>query len=213
MKILAIGAHLDDIELACGGTIACAMQKGHEVKMIVMSKSGYVNWQGESMRTDDVARTEGMEAARLLGVTDLEILDFPNKSISHSGETVEVLDEKITRYNPDLIFTHWVFDTHQDHVATAKSVVSAARHFNSILMFEPIAPSGRSFAAFRPQVYLNIGNGIEQKTNALKAHLSQYEKYGDIWLDATISRSKYRGFEIGCKHAECFEIIRYEAKL
>ena len=39
MKIIAIGAHLDDIELACGGTIAKAVKKGHEVKMIVLSQS------------------------------------------------------------------------------------------------------------------------------------------------------------------------------
>ena len=51
MKVLAVGAHLDDIELACGGTLAKAIDKGHQVKMIVMSESGYTNYDGRIMRT------------------------------------------------------------------------------------------------------------------------------------------------------------------
>ena len=59
MKILAVGAHLDDIELACGGTLAKAMRAGHEVKVIIMSKSGYTNSDGKTMREDDIAVQEG----------------------------------------------------------------------------------------------------------------------------------------------------------
>jgi LmbE family N-acetylglucosaminyl deacetylase len=44
MKILAIGAHLDDIELACGGVLAKAVRNGHEVKMVVMTNSAYENF-------------------------------------------------------------------------------------------------------------------------------------------------------------------------
>ena len=53
MKILAVGAHLDDIELACGGTLAKAVSKNHQVKMIVMSESGYMNYDGRIMRTSE----------------------------------------------------------------------------------------------------------------------------------------------------------------
>ena len=50
MKILAVGAHLDDIEIACGGTLAKAIENGHEVKVLIMSKSGYTNINGEVQR-------------------------------------------------------------------------------------------------------------------------------------------------------------------
>lgn len=46
-KILAVGAHLDDIEIACGGTLAKAIDNGHMVKVLIMSKSGYINKEGE----------------------------------------------------------------------------------------------------------------------------------------------------------------------
>ena len=51
-RIIAIGAHLDDIELACGGTLAKAIRNGNLVKMIVLSKSGYSNYDGQVMWTD-----------------------------------------------------------------------------------------------------------------------------------------------------------------
>ena len=78
MKILAIGAHLDDIELACGGTIAKAIKAGNQVKVIVMSKSGYTNFDGKQMRENDVAIQEGTNALKILGLKDedIEILDF-----------------------------------------------------------------------------------------------------------------------------------------
>ena len=47
MKILAVGAHLDDIEIACGGTLAKAIKNGHCVKVLIMSKSGYTNKEGK----------------------------------------------------------------------------------------------------------------------------------------------------------------------
>ena len=46
MRILAVGAHLDDIEIACGGTLAKAIENGHDVKVLIMSKSGYTNKDG-----------------------------------------------------------------------------------------------------------------------------------------------------------------------
>ena len=74
--IVAIGAHLDDIELAAGGTLAKAVKDGHDIHMIVMSQSGYTDYNGKVMRTDETAMNEGRNAARVLGCKDLDILDF-----------------------------------------------------------------------------------------------------------------------------------------
>ena len=61
--IVAIGAHLDDIELASGGALAKAIREGHDVHMIVMSQSGYTDYNGKVMRTDETAMQEGKNAA------------------------------------------------------------------------------------------------------------------------------------------------------
>lgn len=210
MKILAIGAHLDDIELACGGTIARAIANGHNVSMVVLSNSAYTMYDGRVMRSKKNAVSEGKRAAEILGVKNMEIWDFPAKDIPYESAVVEKLDKKINDFKPDIIFTHWPFDTHKSHQNAALSSISAARYQNSILMYEPITPAGRSYVGFRPQVYIDITGYIDQKLNALKAHKTEYKKYGKGWLEGVKARAVYRGFEIGTKYAEAFEVMRYE---
>jgi LmbE family N-acetylglucosaminyl deacetylase len=208
MNVLAIGAHLDDIELACGGTLAKAAANGHEVRMVVLSRSDYANYKGEVFRTQEQALAEGRAAARALGVRDLVVLDNPTKDIPYHSTIVEQIEAHIDEFQPDMIFTHWAFDTHQAHQGVALSTISAARRHPSILMYEPISPSGRSYVGFRPQVYVDITGTIERKLTSLRAHESQYQKYGDKWIDAIQARARHRGFEGGCDYAESFEILR-----
>ena len=210
MRILAVGAHLDDIELACGGTLAKALKDGNQVKMIVMSKSGYKNYDGRIMRTNEKAVQEGNAAAEVLGVKDLEILDFENKDIPYHSEVVEELERRINEFQPDIIFTHWPFDTHQAHVGTAKSTITAARRYNTIYLYEPIAPSGRSYVAFRPQTYVDISDVIELKIEALKKHETEFNKFGEDWIEGVKARAAFRGYEMGKKYGEAFEVLREE---
>ena len=127
MKILAVGAHLDDIEIACGGTLAKAVEAGHEVKVLIMSKSGYTNKEGKIQRSDDIAVIEGTNALHVLGITDINILDFPTKDISFQSNVVNAIDVIMSKYNPDVIFTHHPFDTHQAHVGVSNATIAAAR--------------------------------------------------------------------------------------
>ncbi len=210
---MAVGAHLDDIELACGGVIAKAVKNGHTVKMVVMTDSSYANFDGTVLRTVEEAQREGRAAVARLGVTDLVILDFPNKNVPYNGSTVEALDKIMSEFRPDYIFTHWVFDTHQDHKNTAQATISAARYMYNIFMYEPIPPSGRSYSPFRAQAYFDISETIEDKLASLKEHKSQHAKYGEQWIEAIEGRAKLRGFENGCKYAEAFEAVRVSMKL
>jgi LmbE family N-acetylglucosaminyl deacetylase len=212
MNIIAIGAHLDDIELACGGTIAKAVKAGHNVKMVVLSESSYFSYDGKLLRTKEQARLEGENAAKELGVKQLEILDFKSTAIPYSGESVTALDLILNQFQPDLILTHSPFDTHQDHNNTSKATISAARNFNNILMYEPFPPSGRSYVAFKPQVYIDITDTIDVKINSMKEHKSQHEKYGEDWVEAIRGRARMRGFECNYKYAEVFEALRFEIK-
>ena len=105
MKILAVGAHLDDIEIACGGTLAKAIKAGHHVKVLIMSKSGYTNKEGQMQRSDELAVIEGMNALHVLGIEDIEILDFPTKDIPFVSDVVTAIDICMAKFAPDIIFT------------------------------------------------------------------------------------------------------------
>ena len=73
MNVLAVGAHFDDVELGCSGTLINHAQNGDQVFVLVISSSGYANPNGELIRTDEIALQEGKEAARLMGA---ELLVF-----------------------------------------------------------------------------------------------------------------------------------------
>ena len=214
MKIIAIGAHLDDIELACGGTIAKAVKKGHEVKMIVLSQSDYKHYSGKYGRSAEIGLKEGKEAASLLGVERFSVYDFPTKDIPNESSVVEVLNKEFDEFMPDLIMTHWQFDTHKSHMNTALATMAAARYYNSIIMYEPFPPAGRSYAAFRPQLYVDITDTIDIKLKALSTHKSELEKFGPEWVETIKARAKLRGFELisndpnRLKYAEVFEVVR-----
>ena len=211
MKIMAIGAHLDDIEIACGGTLAKAMDAGHQVKLLVMSKSGYTNKEGIVQRSDEVAVKEGVEALHTLGLWDIEILDFPTKDSPFRSDVVNAIDVRMAAFNPDIIFTHHPFDTHQAHEGVAKATIAAARRKNTVFFYEPITPSGRSYVPFKPSLYVDIESTLDKKIASLKCHKSEYNKFGaEDWIEGVRCRCGFRGYEIGKKYAEAFEILRLE---
>ena len=211
MRILAIGAHLDDIEIAVGGTLAKAVEAGHTVKVLIMSKSGYTNKEGNIQRSDDVAVEEGTKALKTLGIDDIEILDFPTKDIPFCSDVVNAIDLRMAGFAPDVIFTHHPFDTHQAHEGVSKATIAAARRKNTVFFYEPITPSGRSYVAFKPQMYVDIEPTLEKKIASLKCHTSEYNKFGaEDWIEGVRCRCGFRGYEIGKKFAEAFEILRLE---
>lgn len=212
MKIMAIGAHLDDIEIACGGTLAKAAEAGHQIKILIMSKSGYTNKEGKVQRSDEVAVQEGLQALHTLGLYDIEILDFSTKDIPFHSDVVNAIDLRMAAYDPDVIFTHHPFDTHQAHEGVSKATIAAARRKNTVFFYEPITPSGRSYVAFKPQMYVDIESTLDKKIASLKCHASEYNKFGaEDWIEGVRCRCGFRGYEIGKKFAEAFEILRLEA--
>ncbi len=211
MKILAVGAHLDDIEIACGGTLAKAIENGHSVKTLIMSKSGYTNINGMVQRSDETAVIEGLNALHLLGISDIEILDFPTKDIPWRSDVVNAIEVCISEFDPDVIFTHHPFDTHQAHAGVSNATIAAARRKNTVLFYEPISPSGRSYVAFHPQVYVDVEGVIEKKVASLREHKSEYNKFGgENWVTGVHARCGFRGYEMGKKYAEAFEVLRIE---
>lgn len=210
MKIFVVGAHLDDVELACGGTLAKAVAAGHQVKVLIMSKSGYTNFDGKLMRKDEDAVEEGINAMCVLGIDDVEILDFSTKDIPYESTVIEAIDSRMSEFNPDVIFTHHPFDTHQAHVGVSKSTISAARRKNTVFLFEPITPSGRSYVPFKPQMYVDISKTMDKKIESLKEHVTEYKKFGEEWITGVTCRAGFRGYEIGKEYAEAFEVLRCE---
>ena len=92
LKILAIGAHGDDIELACGGTLAKAVKQGHEVTMVIVTGTGCTDTNGQVIRTSEIAEKEVKDAANVLGVSNLHILRYQDTSVQYSVDLINDLE-------------------------------------------------------------------------------------------------------------------------
>ena len=206
-NILAVGAHADDIEIGCGGTVAYHVKKGDRVIILIMAESSYTNYDGKVLRSLSEGIDEEESAADILGAEMIN-LGFKTKSVPYSQESIEAINKVIDKYNIDTIYTHWHNDTHQDHIHTTQSVFSAGRYVKNVLMYEPEYPAGRSFLGFWNQYYVDVTSTFDIKMNALGCHKSQIIKYGDAFMEAIQARARHRGYEIGSKYAECFEVLR-----
>jgi LmbE family N-acetylglucosaminyl deacetylase len=206
-NILAVGAHADDVEIGCGGTVAMHVQNGDNVILLVMAESSYAYYDGTVLRTVEEGKVEEMNAAKILGAKLIN-LGFETKNVPYSSESIEAINKVIDDYNIDTIYTHWYHDTHQDHSRTTQSVISAGRYVRNILVYEPEYPAGRSYLGFWNQYYVDITSTFEIKMNALNCHKSQIKKYGNFFMGAVEARARHRGYEIGTRYAECFEVLR-----
>ncbi|MFI5957895.1 PIG-L deacetylase family protein [Cryptosporangium sp. NPDC051539] len=196
-RIVAIGAHPDDLELACGGTIAKLHDSGHEVHALVMS-GGEVG--GDASRRPG----EAVSGGKLLGTTSVTVHDFPDTRLRDVElEMTQVIEAAIRRYNADIVLTHSGNDQHQDHHAVHLATLRAGRQHPAILCYE--SPSVTS--DFSPQVFVDIGDYVDVKVSAVSAHRDQAGK-PYMTGDRIRGIASFRGSQAKIAHAEGFEPVR-----
>ncbi|MDO5683312.1 MAG: PIG-L deacetylase family protein, partial [Propionibacteriaceae bacterium] len=195
--ILAIGAHPDDLEIACGGSLAMLVDAGHHVHGLVMT-AGAVG--GDPLRRPREAR----EGAHFLGLASLTVHDLPDTNLALTeNRMVELMEQAINRFSPDIILTHSVHDQHQDHLAVHHATLRAARRHHSILCYE--SPSVTR--DFNPDVFLDVGDYTDIKFQAVLAHRDQVGK-SYMSRDVLASVTRFRGQQAKRSHAEAFESVR-----
>ena len=196
-RILAIGAHPDDIELGCGGTLRKHVLNNDEVYYVIASL-------GEKSGDKDKRRSESMAATKLMGVSDVYFLNLPDTMIVHNGVTVGLLDKYVGKTEPDIVYVHSPKDYHQDHANIAKSVLSTSRNMrSSIFLYE--TPS--TTIEFRPVAYSDVSEAFEHKLKCIDQYVSQNDKEY-MEKEAIIGLAKVRGYTMGVEFAEAFEVAR-----
>lgn len=192
--ILAIGAHPDDIELGCGGTLAKLGAEGVPVRAIVFSQGrrGAINDEDRSVET--------REALSQIGITDVHIYDFEDTKLwLHVTDLISVIEEHVRELKPYRVYTMFHQDRHQDHRAVHEASVVACRSVDQLLGYE--TPS--SYPNFTPTVFQPIREQIEMKVKALHSHKSQGER---VYMQEEQIRSaaNFRGTQVGIGPAEGF---------
>jgi len=197
MIILAIGAHPDDIELGCGGTIAKHNKKGDQCYFLIMS-------YGEMGGTPKEKRKmEAEKSGASLGVRRIFFLGLPDTNISYTHETIDKIERIIDQVKPDQVYTHSPKDIHQDHLNTALASITATRKILNVFSYE--SPS--IYPNFSPQLYVNIEETLGLKLRAIKSYSSQNNKFY-VHSKAIKGLAVFRGLQVGLKYAEAFETVR-----
>ena len=151
----------------------------------------------------------GIEQAKSAGIlgAQLHLIDIDAYNFTYNREYVKLFDQLIVSHEPDVVFSCWEHDTHQDHQTLAKILYSALRKNNiSYYMYESTnLGGGVGSNQFAPQVFVDIsGEPLQKKIESLK----QYKTYIGNVTESIIARSKYRGGIIGVDHAESFQVIK-----
>ncbi|MBT7903307.1 PIG-L family deacetylase [Candidatus Woesearchaeota archaeon] len=202
MKVLAIGAHPDDIELSMGGTIVHHVRKGDDVIAAIVSN-------GEKIGNTLTRVEECKKALKLLGVKEIHFFDLPDTKIKEGPETIQKVENVLALHKIDRVYSHHFLDSHQDHRNTSKAVISACRNINQVLFFE--TPS--SELDFTPNFFIDITPFLDIKIKALKTYQSllndKKKNYRYLEIDAIVGGAFFRGYQIGVKYAESFKVFKF----
>jgi LmbE family N-acetylglucosaminyl deacetylase len=202
LKIVCVGAHPDDPESGCGGTLARYVRQGHRVTVLYLTR-GEAGIAGKTHAEAAAIRTAEAEAAcKILGAKAVFAGQIDGATVI-SPSTAQALAKLLAMEEPDVVFTHWPVDTHPDHQAasllTFRAYVAARRRY-ALYFFE--VDSGSQTLGFVPTVYVDITDLRETKKQALFAHRSQdgeriYKMHHAVMED-------FRGRELGVAAAEAF---------
>jgi LmbE family N-acetylglucosaminyl deacetylase len=199
VNILAIGAHPDDIEFGCGGTLTKYSQRGHRLFLMVMTGGG-------SGAPSETRMAEQTAARQILGAEEIFWGGYQDTHLGVDAEMIKKIESVIVSVKPEFIFCHFPDDTHQDHRHLAQAVMSATRYIRNVLFYE-----GPTTQNFSPQVYVDIADTLEVKLEALQAHRSQVMKTNieDLSIiEVARSCANFRGIQGRVKYAEAFHALR-----
>ena len=231
MRILAVGAHPDDLEISCAGTLAKYADRGDQVTMAVAT-NGEVG--SASLSKEEIAairRQEAQESANVIGA-DLIWMNHPDEFLFSNEDTRLDFLNVVRLSRPDVILTHPPSDYHPDHRATSQ-ILWDIRVMTTVPNIKTEAPPCEKIPEiyyydtlagidFTPQYYVNISKEFGLKKKMLSCHESQSSwlenQYKIGYLDFIEYSARYRGLQCGVQYAECFQISptwpkRFESSL
>lgn len=218
MVVLAVGAHPDDLELKCFGTLAKYVKQGHSVVTCTVANGSLGDYIRSPSELAEIRKQEATAAAKKIGATYIG-LDIGDLEVDgHSPVQQRKMAELIRQVKPDVIITHSPDDYMSDHVETS-NLVFYSSFASSIPNYKTETPCYDLVAAvyymenslgvnFLPQEYVDITEEQNLKLQAICCHHSQMDWLAehdnqDMAHSAEVM-AEFRGMQCGTKYAEAF---------
>lgn len=222
MNILAIGAHPDDIEIQCAGTLALYAQAGHQVWMAIATNGNVGSPTHSRAEIAAIRKKEQEQSCALIGA-NLIWMDFDDEWLFNDRPTRSRFIDTIREAEPDVMFIHGPTDYHPDH-RVAGQVAEDARIPASVRLVETALPYTKKIPhmfymdnptglGFDPEAYVDISGVIETKREMLRRHVSQDDWIRAMYDDASITEmmdknASIRGAASGYGFAEGFREVK-----
>jgi LmbE family N-acetylglucosaminyl deacetylase len=206
-NILAIGAHFDDIEIGCGGTLYKYAKNGANIYGLILTDSSWHSPEDMEVRSRSVAKEEGFNAAEVLGYRLVADPKFKTLHLAYNDDLIREILGVIEKYRIDTVYTHWIHDAHQDHAAASRATITACKHVPRVLMYR--SNWYDSLMAFRGNFYSDISDEFEKKIFAIDCYKSEMQRTNDEWKVWVENECRINGLKVGCRYAEGFEVLKY----
>jgi len=233
MKILVIAAHPDDEILGMGGTIQKYTKNGDSVKIIIMA-TGITSRRSTNFKSStkykidkkiekemlvqvNELRSHSKKAAKIVGVQDIEFMDFPDNEMDlvSNLEVTKKIEETIQNFNPEIVYTHSSHDVNVDHRILYNATLTATRptprcKVKEVISFE--IPSSTEWyfpSKFSPNIFVDIEKELHQKIKAVEEFKTELRNYPHPRSTKALEMIAGRwGVVSGFKAAEAFCLVR-----
>ena len=220
MRVLAIGAHPDDLEILCAGTLAKYHERGDTVIMCHAARGDKGHYIISPEELARIRRQEAIASAQVIGAEAIE-MKFDDLEIPDVADSLLRFVEMLRATRPNVVITHHPDDYHTDHKAVSKLTLDAifaatvphipTTHEHLTQMPPIYFMDTLAGVNFQPSDYVDITPYLQTKIAMMREHQSQLtwlkEHDGFDVLDAIETAAKYRGYQCGVPYAEGF--IRY----
>lgn len=221
MNILVVIAHPDDEALGCGGAIHRLSSFGHNIDCCILS--GSVAARRNRPKTSELHRDIN-ESRKILGYRNVALGDFPNiefNTVPHL-QLVQYIEDQISNFKSQIIFTHHPSDLNNDHTITAHACLAASRlwqrrpsvpRLEEIYLMEVASSTEWSFPGhsygFQPNTFIELsGEELEAKISAVNAYRNVMRPTPHPRSRENITAmARLRGSQAGYIYAEAFQRV------
>lgn len=206
MRILAVGAHPDDVEFGCAPVLIQEVRNGHEARILVTSKG-----EAASAGTADERAQEARDAARIIGAA-IQFLELGGDChIEHNPANAMTLAREIRRFQPQVVLApHLGENQHPDHSALGRVVRDAARlaRYGGLRDLEELPPHPITSLYYYaitqvfvtpPELVVDVTAAREAWQASIQCHKSQMKTRN--YLDLVMSRARTLGSAVGVEYA------------
>jgi len=218
MKIIAFGAHPDDIEFLCAGTLAKYKKKGHEVAIAVVTNGEVGSMTLARKKISAIRKQEAKNSAAKIGAKFFWF-NYPDEFLFNTRNVRLYFIEVLRQFKPDIIICpDKDADYHPDHTTTGQiiwdiHVMVTVPNIKTVSPPAPVIPEifymdTIAGVNFQPEFYVDITDCWTTKAEMVACHKSQEgwlkSQYGVSGVEFAQTQSRFRGFQAGCRYAECF---------